>query len=82
MADLDELTQARQVLKECLDLPELVDQIGDSEDLVLAGVNSGEIIRVAQQCEEILGRPLDDEELTGITSVASVAALLRDGKDA
>ncbi|WP_329075026.1 phosphopantetheine-binding protein [Streptomyces niveus] len=76
MTSPDDFTRARILVKDCLDLPALADTIGDQEVLVGAGVNSGELIRVVQQCEETLGRPLDDDELTGIDSIAAVAALL------
>ncbi|MGW7328275.1 phosphopantetheine-binding protein [Streptomyces sp. NPDC054840] len=75
-----DLTRARILVKDCLDLPALADTIGDQDVLVNAGVNSGELIRVVQRCEETLGRPLDDDELTGIGSIAAVAALLSAGK--
>ncbi|QIP84235.1 acyl carrier protein [Streptomyces sp. Tu 2975] len=80
MTSPDDFTRARILVKECLDLPALADTIGDQEVLVLAGVNSGELIRVVQRCEEALGRTLNDDELTGIDSIAAVAALLSDGR--
>ena len=72
----DDFNRARILVKDCLDLPALADSIGDQDVLVGAGVNSGELIRVVQRCEETLGRPLDDDELIGIDSIAAVAALL------
>jgi hypothetical protein len=70
------LSHAREVVKDCLDLPALIDQIGDTDELVSAGVNSGEIIRIVQRCEKILDRRLTSDELTGIDSITAVAALL------
>lgn len=67
---------ARTIVRKNLDHPALLDQIADEEDLVNAGVNSGEIIRVALGCENQLDRPLTDAELSGIVSVRSVADLL------
>jgi acyl carrier protein len=73
MATTDE---ARALIRAGLDLPILLDRIGDTDDLVAAGVNSGEIVRVALQCEQRLGRPLTDDELSTLTSVAAVTELL------
>ncbi|ACU72409.1 hypothetical protein Caci_3503 [Catenulispora acidiphila DSM 44928] len=70
------MATAREIVRENLDYPALLDQITDEEDLVNAGVNSGEIIRVALGCERRLDRPLSDVELSRITSVRSVADLL------
>ncbi|MEY9931304.1 acyl carrier protein [Catenulispora sp. GP43] len=72
---------AREIVREYLDHPALLDQITDEEDLVNAGVNSGEIIRVALGCENHLDRPLTDVELSRITSVRSVAELLAQAPD-
>lgn len=71
-----DLTLARSIVRGKLDYPALLDQISDEDDLVNAGVNSGEIIQVALACENHLDRPLTDAELSGITSVRSVAELL------
>ena len=67
---------AREVVKAALDNPSLLDGVPDDVDLVAAGVNSGEMIRLALFVEEELGRPLGDEELVRLTSVADVRALL------
>jgi len=67
---------ARGVVRQSLDHPALLDRVADSADLVGAGVNSGELIRVALRCEELLGRPLGDEELADLTSIGAVADLL------
>jgi acyl carrier protein len=76
LIDADRMRLAREIVRENLDHPALLDQISDEEDLVNAGVNSGEIIRVALGCENRLDRPLTDGELSRITSVRSVADLL------
>jgi acyl carrier protein len=75
-ADAALMTLARAIVRGKLDHPALLDQIADDEDLVNAGVNSGEIIQVALACENHLDRPLTDAELSRITSVRSVAELL------
>lgn len=66
----------RELIRKQLDYPPLLDRIGDDEDLVAAGVNSGEMIRVALGCERYLDRQLTDAELTGMTSVRAITALL------
>ncbi len=53
------MDSARELIKTGLDYPPLLDRIGDHEDLVTVGVNSGEMIRIALACEEYLGRPAD-----------------------
>jgi acyl carrier protein len=71
------LLQARQLLKDSLDLPELAAQIGDDDTFLDAGVNSGEIIQMVYRCEKLLGLELDDEEIGMVTSVRDVATVLR-----
>jgi hypothetical protein len=70
------MEQARALIRKSLDYPGLLDRIADDEDLVAAGVNSGEMIRVALGCEDFLDRALTDAELSRITSVRSVAELI------
>ena len=66
----------RELIKRHLDYPPLLDRIGDDEDLVAAGVNSGEMIRVALGCERYLDRQLTDAELSEMTSVHAIASVL------
>ncbi|HEV7898803.1 MAG TPA: phosphopantetheine-binding protein [Planosporangium sp.] len=68
---------ARELVAQCLDNPRLIDRIGDDEDLQGAGVNSGEVIQIALRCEEVLGRPLSNEEVDAIDSLRRVDKLLR-----
>lgn len=70
------MVDAREVIKSGLDYPHLLDLIGDDDDLVTAGVNSGEMIRVAFGCERYLDRQLADGELAAMTSVRAIAAVL------
>jgi hypothetical protein len=71
------LSHTRQLVAACLDLPAVLDRIGDDDDLVASGVDSGEILNLATLCEQILDRPLSDDELTELTSIRAVGALLR-----
>ncbi|MBO1414777.1 acyl carrier protein [Streptomyces sp. FH025] len=67
---------ARMLIREVLDLPVLLDAIGDDQDLVSGGINSGEVVRIALRCEQYLDRALTDEELAGLSSVRAVGELL------
>lgn len=67
---------ARELVRSCLDLPALLDRIGDDEDLIGGGVNSGEILRIALECENRIGRLLTDDELAALGSVRAVQNLL------
>jgi len=66
----------RALIQRNLDTPALLDLIADDVDLVAAGVNSGEMIRVALACENYLGRQLSDTELSRMTSVREIATVL------
>jgi acyl carrier protein len=70
------MTDARDLIRASLDLPALLDEITDDEDLIGAGINSGELVQIALHCEEHLGRMLTDDELAGLGTVRAVAALL------
>ncbi len=70
------MTGARELIRANLDLPALLDRIGDGDDLIAAGVNSGEVVRIALRCEQHLGRVLSDDELTALSTVRAVAELL------
>ncbi len=70
------MSTARELIKLGLDTPAVLDAIGDDDDLIVGGVNSGEIVRIALRCEEQLGRALTDDELAGLNTVREVAELL------
>jgi acyl carrier protein len=70
------MTSARHIIQSGLDLPVLLDRIGDDDDLIASGVNSGEMVRIALNCEQRLGRVLTDDELAGLSTVRAVAALI------
>jgi acyl carrier protein len=67
---------ARELVRSGLDTPGLIDRLGDDDDLMVGGVNSGELVRIALRCEQRLGRALTDDELAGLNSVRAVAELL------
>lgn len=70
------MTGARNLIRSGLDLPALLDRIGDDDDLIAAGVNSGEMVRIALRCEQLLGRVLTDDELASLSTVRAVAELI------
>lgn len=70
------MTGARELIRASLDLPALLDLVADDDDLISAGVNSGELVQIAMHCEERLGRVLTDDELAGLSTVRAVAELL------
>ncbi|MFE2105216.1 acyl carrier protein [Kitasatospora sp. NPDC059463] len=70
------MSTARELVGASLDNAAFLDRLADDEDFSGAGVNSGELIRLALACEEHLGRPLDDEELARLTSIDAVTALI------
>jgi hypothetical protein len=76
-AEAAALAAARRLLRDSLDLPALADRVGDDDDLVGRGVNSGEVVRLALHCEERLSRALTDDELAGLSSIRAVARLLQ-----
>jgi acyl carrier protein len=67
---------ARELVRGALELPALLETIRDDEDLLAAGVNSGELIVVAVRCEERLGRALTDSEMSSLVSIDAVAQIL------
>jgi hypothetical protein len=73
------MTAARELIRDCLDLPSVLDRIGDSDDLLTHGVNSGELVLVALRCEQALGRALTEAELEQLDSVLAVDRLLQGG---
>ncbi|MBC2905590.1 phosphopantetheine-binding protein [Streptomyces cupreus] len=72
----DQLTPGHALLLEFVDLPELLDGIGRDDDLTTAGLNSGDLIRLALAIEEQTGSPLDDDELTALHTVAGIDQVL------
>ncbi|MFJ7205883.1 phosphopantetheine-binding protein [Streptomyces sp. NPDC098789] len=73
------MSLARTLVRQSLDHPALLDRITDGAPLAGAGVNSGELIRLALNIEDHLGRPLQDEELLELTSIHAVAQLVGNG---
>lgn len=72
----DQLTPGHALLLEFVDMPELLDGIGRDDDLTTAGLNSGDLIRLALAIEEQTGNPLDDDELTALHTVEGIDQVL------
>ena len=62
----------RELLASLLDDPSLVEVAAD-EDLLAAGLNSGDIIRLALAIEKLTGEPLDDKTLARFDKMAKEA---------
>ncbi|MEV7022099.1 phosphopantetheine-binding protein [Kitasatospora sp. NPDC093558] len=72
----DQLTPGHRLLLSFVDLPELLEGVGRDTDLTAAGLNSGDLIRLALAIEDLTGEPLDDDELTALHSIAGIDGVL------
>ncbi|MFB7102407.1 phosphopantetheine-binding protein [Streptomyces hydrogenans] len=72
----------RALLAQCISAPAILDTLADDEDLREAGLNSGEIVLAVMRLEDTIGRALDDDEITSITTIAGIDALLPTGEAA
>jgi acyl carrier protein len=70
------LTPGRELLMEVLDVPELATMIHDEADLIVAGINSGDLIRLGLTIEERTQLPLDDDDLLALQTVSGIDRLL------
>lgn len=73
----DDLTAARRLLHDLVDLPELLDEADPARDLMALGINSGDLLRVAVAVEDRTGVPLDDEELASLHTLEGIDRVLR-----
>ncbi|HWO08858.1 MAG TPA: acyl carrier protein [Polyangiaceae bacterium] len=69
-------TPGRGLLMEVLDVPELSAQIPDDADLILAGINSGDLIRLGLAIEERTQRPLSDDDLIALQTITGIDRIL------
>jgi len=72
----NKLTPGRVLLMEVLDVPQLADTIADDADLILAGINSGDLIRLGLRIEEQTDLPLTDDELIELQTVNGIDNVL------
>jgi acyl carrier protein len=72
----DILSPGRQLLMEVLDVPEVAARIPADADLILAGINSGDLIRLGLSIEERTHRPLTDDDLMDLQTVDGIDRVL------
>ncbi|MER0245283.1 phosphopantetheine-binding protein [Streptomyces sp. 796.1] len=79
----DHLTPGHRLLLEFVDLPQLIEGVPGDADLINAGLNSGDLIRLALDLEERTGTPLDDDELGALHTLDGINRVLvaRDATD-
>ncbi|MFI1563612.1 acyl carrier protein [Streptomyces sp. NPDC020490] len=73
----DVASPGRRLLLELVDVPGLFDELADDADLLSAGINSGELIRLALAIEERTGVALDDDEMAGLYTIDGIDRVLR-----
>jgi len=70
------LSPGRQLLMEVLDVPEVAAKIPSDADLILAGINSGDLIRLGLTIEERTHLPLTDDDLMDLQTVEGIDRVL------
>jgi hypothetical protein len=75
----DKLTPGHSLLLEFVDLPELLDGLPRDADLLSAGLNSGDLIRLALAVEDRTGTSLDDEALGLLHTLDGIDQVLAAG---
>jgi acyl carrier protein len=72
----DTLSPGRRLLMEVLDVPEVAAKIPSDADLILAGINSGDLIRLGLSIEERTELPLSDDDLMDLQTVDGIDRVL------
>jgi len=72
----DTMSSGRRLLMEILDVPEIAAQIPADADLILAGINSGDLIRLGLTIEERTHLPLSDDDLMDLQTVDGIDRVL------
>jgi acyl carrier protein len=72
----DTMSPGRQLLMEVLDVPEVGAKIPPDADLILAGINSGDLIRLGLTIEERTNLPLSDDDLMDLQTVSGIDRVL------
>jgi hypothetical protein len=73
------VSPARRLLAEIIRDPDLAGRLEADEPMLYAGVNSGDLVRLALAVERAVNRPLSEPEVTGIRTLADVDRLLATG---
>lgn len=76
MSASTEPSPGRRLLLDVVESPGLVEGLSAGEDLLSAGINSGELIRLALAIEEYTGEPLDDELLPTLCTIEGIDQVL------
>lgn len=76
MSASTEPSPGRRLLLEVVESPSLVENLAAGEDLQSAGINSGELIRLALAIEEYTGEALDDEVLPTLCTIEGIDRVL------
>ena len=74
----EQLSAGRRLLMEVLDVPEIAAQIPADADLMLAGINSGDLIRLGLIIEKRTNLPLSDDDLIELQTVNGIDRILSD----
>jgi hypothetical protein len=72
----NKLTPGRQLLMEVLDVPEIAAGIPADADLIVAGINSGDLIRLGLTIEDRTCSPLSDDDLIELQTVSGIDRVL------
>lgn len=76
MSASTEPSPGRRLLLDVVESPGLVEGLSARDDLLSAGINSGELIRLALAIEEHTGEPLDDELLPTLCTIEGIDQVL------
>ena len=72
----DTMSPGRRLLMEILDVPQIAAQTPADADLILAGINSGDLIRLGLTIEERTHLPLSDDDLMDLQTVGGIDRVL------
>jgi acyl carrier protein len=72
----EQVSPGRKLLLEVLDESSLIREISAEADLIQAGINSGDLIRLGLVIEERTHQPLSDDDLAEIQTVAGIDRVL------
>lgn len=73
---MTDITPGRQLLLELADAPGVFDDLAADADLLSAGINSGELIKLAMAIEDRTGQPLDDDALVTLYTISGIDEVL------
>ena len=71
-----ELSPGRKLLLATVDMPDIALKVPADDDLVLAGINSGDINRLGLAIEQRTDRALTDDDLVELQTVSGIDRVL------